>query len=283
MIQYSKCFVERMIIIKTIIKKGLVFTLLGLCIFNIAGCGAPSVKPLQIEDIKWFVEDDVIWDEQAISFNYTNNSSYIITDVELELKLKDDVTSEQLEVFRETEEDSLEDLSDVWILGYNRKFADPGETVKHSPCVFNGTYKLVTTTEQFNLMEPKEITLSYISSDNKQHTFYYDYETKSATSHDSDEEIYQWTKNDLSKSIAIPKAKVMTVDEDEINVYWFTAYEYTREMYESYANECKKAGFTDDFSVGDTLCYGINADGYKLQIYFDELEEKICGRVEIKE
>lgn len=99
----------------------------------------------------------------------------------MEFVQKSDVTKEQLSVFDKLKEDrewTDKEVSDIYILGYNRKCSDPGETVSDSPLCINGTYTLVESIEQYEIMEPDMATIAFIGKDGKGYAMYYDFKTQ---------------------------------------------------------------------------------------------------------
>ena len=96
----------------------------GGTVFDTAFSAKDAIK---IEDIDWNVTESVMDGERFVSFNYTNNSKFTILDIEMEFVQKSNVTKEQLSVFDELKEErewTDEEISDIYILGYNRKGAE---------------------------------------------------------------------------------------------------------------------------------------------------------------
>lgn len=236
-------------------------------------------KPISVDDIKkidWFVEEAVIENNNIISFNYTNNSSYTITDVEMKFSLKDDVTPQQLEVFK----DEVDDVSDVYILGYNRKFAKSGETVKNSPCTINGTFNLVEKMEQFNLTEPSSADISYIGADQKMHAVSYDYKTEKLKENSKVLEPHEWSDTDISKMIPTTESEYIYVTTDDSDKFRFKAFDCKKEQFDSYVKECKNKGFVNDQSNKETSYSAKNVNGYELTVRYDGIEETMSVEIE---
>ncbi|MDR1549038.1 MAG: hypothetical protein LBT06_10685, partial [Hungatella sp.] len=261
--------------------KKLYMVLLLVCLLMVggvlAGCSKSVSNPIKIEDIDWTVVGDNIWGESALSFNYTNKSKYTITDVELRFKLKENVTDEQLDII----DAPFGDVKDVFIIGYNRRFADPGETVINSPCVINGTYTLVKNMDQFNLMEPDNIKISYIGKNNKMYATSYDYATKEYSEYGETIDLITWPDSKISKTIPKPKAKVITTSTDEEDSFWFKIYDYTTKDVSDYITKCKDAGFNIELSEKKTSMHAKNSEGYELSLSYNDIEETLNGSVEV--
>lgn len=284
------------------LKKMSACLLVGLSISMLAACGGSNVgsenvkssnesskdtsyeessekMELKIEDIDWRVEESILDGEKFLSLNYTNNSDYTIMDVEITFKQKEGLTAEQLSVFDEYKEMldlSDEEVAEIYILGYNRKCTRPGESGKDSPLVLNGTYHLVESTEQYELMEPDTISVAFIGSDDKGYVMYYDYNSQvyGSSTHDA-ADIHQWSDKELAKLIDVPECVATSVDIDDDDCFWFNAYGVKKDMYKRYVEDVKSKGFTEDVDEDDDSYEAKNADGVSIDISFSAIEESI--------
>lgn len=234
---------------------------------------------LKVEDIDWRVEESILDGEKFLSLNYTNNSEYTIMDVEITFKQKGGLTGEQLSAFdkyKETYELTDDEVAEIYILGYNRKCAKPGETVKDSPLVLNGTYYLAESMEQYELMEPETITAAFVGSDDKGYVMYYDYKSQvyGGSTHDA-ADIHQWSDGDLAKLIGAPDCVAIKVDEDDDESFWFTAYGVKKDLFKAYVDDVKNRGFIEDADEDDDSYEATNADGVKIDISFSFVEESM--------
>lgn len=239
--------------------------------------------PISIEDIDWGVKGEIVSGINIISFGYTNNTDYAVVDVEMTFTQKDDITAEQLTVFDSLKEDrdwSDEDVAQIYILGYNRKYADPGETVYESPCVINGTYTLVETMEQYELMEPAEIRIAYIAPDDKMYMMTYDFETQEYSYSSRGEDIHEWSDSDISSLLPEAEFKVVKVKYDEEDYFSFSAYGVLDDEFEAYVDACKEIGFTNVEFESDSSYRALNADNYEVSIDYTFVEESMTGRIE---
>lgn len=241
---------------------------------------------IKIEDIDWNVTESVMDGERFVSFNYTNNSEYTILDVEMNFVQKSDVTKEQLSVFDELKEErewTDEEVSDIYILGYNRKCAEPGETVSDSPCCINGTYTLVENIEQYEIMQPDMITIAFIGKDGKGYTTYYDFKNQTyGESSQGGIDIQEWSDSEISKLLPKAEAPAIHVSSDDEDEFRFEAYGVSRETYAKYVEAVKANGFTNiDYENNDSY-KATNADGVEARIAYTMIEEKMTGYVEFE-
>lgn len=269
---------------------------------SLTGCGSNesipsgnSSKPvtafsakdaIKIEDILWDVTESVMDGDRFISFNYTNNSKYTILDVEMKFKKKDGTTAEQLTIFddlKSTYNWSDEDVADTYILGYNRKCADPGETVSDSPCVINGTYILVETLEQYEIMEPDMVTIAFIGDDGKGYVLYYDFKTQAyGQSSQGGQNLQQWSKSKISSLLPKAEFKSVRVSSDDEDRFFFYAYGVSREAFEAYVEAVKLKGFTEVGFEGSKSYRATNTNGIETNITYNAVEETMTGSVEPK-
>lgn len=250
-------------------------------IFDTAFSAKDAIK---IEDIDWYVTESVMDGERFVSFNYTNNSKYTILDVEMEFVQKSTVTKEQLSVFDELKDErewTDEEISDIYVLGYNRKCAEPGETVSDSPLCINGTYTLVETIEQYEIMEPDMATIAFIGKDGKGYAVYYDFKTQTyGESSQGGQDLQQWSDSEISKLLPKTEAPAIKVSSDDEDRFYFYAYGVSRETFEKYVEAVKASGFTEVGFENSTSYRATNADGIEAHITYTAVEEKMTGCVD---
>lgn len=200
-------------------------------------------------------------------------------DVEVSFKQKEGITKEQLSVFddyKEMRDFSDEEVAEIYMLGYNRKCTRPGETAKDSPVVLNGTYYPAESMAQYELMEPETISVAFIGSDDKGYAMYYDYKSQvyGSSTHDA-ADIHQWSNKELAQLIDAPECVAISVDIDDDDSFWFTAYVVKKEMYKNYVEQVKSKGFMEDAEEEDHLYEAQNSDGVSIDISFSAIEESI--------
>lgn len=240
-------------------------------------------NPPRIEDIDWFVEEGMINGNSAVVFGYINNTNYIILDVEMEFVQKEGTTPEDLSVFDSLKEDSDswtdEEIAEIYILGYNRKVADPGERVDGSYCCINGTYTDVQNIEQYNIMEPSEVSIAYAAAgDDKVYATVYDFKDKTYSSMGV-EDIYEWSDENYGKMLDKPDFISVNIDTDDDKRYAFTCFGVEQEGFEAYKQNCIGKGFTDAEYDDDTSYDAVNSDGFELWMRYDPVEEELQCRI----
>lgn len=239
---------------------------------------------INIEDIDWSVEEETIDGQKVISFGYINNTNFTIADVEMKFVQKADVTKEQLSAFDNLKQDgnwSDDEIAEIYLLGYNRKLVDPGESVGESPCVINGTYTLVENMDQYQLMRPDSVSVAYIADNDKMYMIYYDFNTnKYEESTVGAKEIQEWSNSEISSSIPRPQFRVVMVREDNNDKFSFSGFGVSREEYNAYIETCKNEEFTDIQFEGDNSFRALNDDGYEINISYNAIEESVSAGIE---
>ena len=111
-------------------KKVKIFTILAVVLSMavcFAGCGSSETtnnpssstakEKINIEDISWKVDEDIVDGDRYVLLNYTNNTQYTITNFELTFKEKTGVTEAEKANFysdiQEKFEASDEDMEDI--------------------------------------------------------------------------------------------------------------------------------------------------------------------------
>lgn len=225
------------------------------------------------------MEEEVNDGERFLSFDYTNNSKYTILDVELKYEQKEGITQEQYALFDSLKEKNpylIEDNQDIYIVGYNRKIAEPGKSVTTSPVVINGTSYIVENQEEYALFEPDIMTIAFIGPDGKGYGIYYDYKSKkfSASSAGS-QELHAWSDSELAKLLPEPDFKADVVSTDEEDAFFVYVYGISSQDYKSYIKVVQEKGFTKEKLEFNTSYSADNDNGIKLSLYYDSIEEKM--------
>lgn len=284
-------------------KKRVVMTLMtGMLILMIGGCsqdgdssGEAETENLDkessgeeylisIDDIDWTVKEGTIRGESAIIFEYTNNTPYTIAKMEMTFEQRDDVTSDQLTVFDQYKTDygwTYEELADTYIVGYNYKFADPGETVSKSPCLINfNVFYPVETMAQYELMEPTKVEITYIGDDDRGYTVMYDFGTEDYDYYyETGRDIHEWTTGDIGNQLPDTEFRMVTVNADVDNYFSFDAYGVSEADYEAYEDACKEIGFTDVDWDDDESYRASNNSGYTLSMDYDFVDEDLYVQI----
>ena len=261
-------------------------------IFSFAACGGKTPSPTndeanssqsqnkvqkqtdhpKIEEISYSFRDTVRYNEPVAAFDYTNNSNYTIVFLQLEFKMKDGVTSEQLQLTH-TVRDELITVREYqkWNhMSMTGLYAIQGKQRKMLYAIW-----IITQSRRIllnvRLMDLTKAEIHFIGDDTKEHVVLYNAENKGYKLLEQADELFTWIDNDFAKQIPKPETRVAhaTMSDDDNKLY-IKAYDISYDAFLSYVNECEKKGFQNnypdeeiDYSYG-----GTNADGYELDIRF---------------
>ena len=247
--------------------------------------GAPTIS---MDDIDWSVNESVLDGERILSLDYTNNTAYTIVALEIEFVQSEDASGDVSELFsymQETYDYTEEDLSEIYICGYNSRMADPGETVSGSPCTINGTYILVTDMEQYEIMEPDMASIALIGDDDKLYTIYYDFRSSTfGSSSQGGQDIYTWSDSELVSALPVPELRVVFVSSDEEDYFFAYCYGVSADEYAAYADACKECGFDDVGFESEGYSYrATNEEGCEVTLYYSSTEEEMTIKLEAPE
>ena len=90
----------------------------------------------KMEEISYCFRDTVRYGKPVAAFDYTNNSDYTIICLELYFKMKDGVTSEQLQLTDIVSDELItdEEIREMKPYVYDWIVCDPGETAENAVC-----------------------------------------------------------------------------------------------------------------------------------------------------
>lgn len=262
----------------------------AVMIFSLTGCGDSAgigefspKDAIKIEDIDWNTTESILDGERIVSFNYTNKSKYTILDVEMEFTQKPDVTKEQMSAFDdyiEWRELSDEEIKEIYILGYNRKVAEPNETVSDSPCCIDGTFTYAESAAQLEIMEPDMVTIAFEGKDKKGYTIYYDFKSKTyseATQNGID--LHQWSDSEFAKQLPKMEAAAVTVNRDDETGFYFKAFGVSKNDYTDYVEAVKQSGFDNIIHERDTQFDATGSNGNEVTCTYTPIDEELSVRL----
>lgn len=246
---------------------------------------AVSEDTISVDDIDWNVDERIIDGEKCLSFNYTNNTDFTITSVELKFEQKEDVTEEQLNVFNYLVDGDVSfynknDLKNIYISAENFKIADAGETVEDSQCRIDNSGLYAKSIKEYEIMEPTDMTIHYVGSDDKIHTLGYNYKTNAYAKSNDIVDKYIWEENELSEMLPKPKFEFVSSYINSSGKYYFTFSGVNKNDYDKYLIDCKEKGFINDEDTYEFSWHAINSEGYKISLYYTESTEYIEGHIE---
>lgn len=237
---------------------------------------------IRFTDITWTVEQGQYNDTEFCLFSYTNNSPFVITDLEMRFEQKEDTSDEQREkLFGELKEEwnmSNEDIAELNLTAHTQKLADPGETISDKPMYLNSFYG-PTDYDIFGIMEPASMKISFIGSDERIHSGEIDCQSEKYRDSGKTEVADQWSDNVLAQLLPKPDSSVILVSIDRDDCFWAYAYGMTSVDYEQYIENCQEKGFNvdaDTFDFTETSSfYAYDADGNRLSVTYDSMKEEL--------
>lgn len=282
-------------------KKAMAIGLAAIMTFGLVGCGgsqnaATSVERSSVESTsenqeasstktgvpkeKHSVEMDGTIDfevaqglneygENCLMLTYTNNTNHTIIDLEFDADLKKDLTDEEENLLKTLQQETDvkdDDLSWAYFRSYNECYTEPGDTAKPSSFTFD--LNTISNPEYYSLCDEATLGVIYQEGD-KLYTTVYNVGSKMFVSPSPFSNAYDWFASEVAGNI--PKFEehptIITVDEDGYGTA--TVYNVSLDEYESYVDECKAAGFTNEiYDLGSGACFS-NEDGVQLTYYYD--------------
>lgn len=246
---------------------------------------------IKIEDIAWNVDEGIIDGDRYVLLDYINNSEYTISRFEITFKEKTGATDEEKEHFFadvkekfEFSDDEIVELKEEGISMHAEtdKVVNPGESVKDAYCYYYSGYSYVKDIDHYNLVEPDIATIQYIKDD-KIYTTYYDFVSKKYSDDDEAEVAYQWSKTDLGDKIPKPEVTVVEVGIDDESTFMFDAYGVSLNQFDAYVEQCKALGYTVDESSFEGSYSAYNAEGYSVDLYYENDDDEMSVTVEAPE
>lgn len=237
---------------------------------------------IHYEDIAWSVDQGQYNGKEFCLFSYTNNSPFIITDLEMRFAQKEDTTEEQrAELFGELKEKwnmTDEDIANLNLDGYTKKIADPGETITDKPMYLNSFYG-PTDYDMYSIMEPRSIKVSFLGSDRRIHSGEIDCQSGKYRDNGKTIAADQWSESTLAQMLPKPDSPVISVSFDRDDVYWAYAYGMTSVDYENHIEACQELGFNVDVDTFDfpetSSFYADDAVGNRLNVDYDSMNEEL--------
>lgn len=225
----------------------------------------------RIEDLAWKFRNTVRYEEPVAAFDYTNNSDYTIVMLDIQFKMKEGVTSEQLQLPDAVTGEMIsdEEISDMQPYVYDWIVCDPGETAENAVCYMAYNTE-PTNIKQCELMELQSADIYYIGEDGKQHQVSYSAENDGYSVSEISEELFTWSDSNYASMIPKPETRIASVEQDDEECLYVKAYDITHDYFLSYVGVCEKQGFVDKYPDEEVTYnyYGTNGDGYEINVRF---------------
>lgn len=246
---------------------------------------APTDDAIKVDQVAFEVKDGVEDGYRRVLFGYTNNSSYTIVSVRLDMTMPEDVEDEQLEsAFADLIEQgfyTVDDLHDIQMCCESTFAVEPGEASKDRAATYGMAY--VTSLEQYELMQPDMMTILFLH-DGQIYEEYYDYRTGSYTLSSDTIDAGQWGSSELSEAIPRPEGALVTSVDDDEDRFTFDVMCMTAEDFDAYVEACRDAGYTVDVSQTDTTYYADNEEGtHHIDLFYWDEAGELDGYLELIE
>ena len=242
------------------------------------GSPAPAAKPsVDLSQVEWNVESGIVDGVRAVVFGYTNNTDYEIVDFDLEFKVKEGVTSEQLEASSELKEkasDMDHDIGEITFSAITHKCVAPGDSVENCVCNLDGTIQYYTDFDSYELFEPDMMT-AVVASDGKVYAAYYDFASGKTTMGDDAEDAYTWSDSAIAKALPKPDVRYLMITSDDEDYLSAEAYGVSEDTFEAYVAACKENGFDQDVDEYDGNFTAKNADGIEVDVSYISSDDQM--------
>ena len=246
---------------------------------------------IEMKDIAWNVDEGIIDGDRYVLLDYTNNTEYTISSLEITFTEKPGVTDEEKEAFytdiKEKFDFSDEDIAelkgkDISMHAETELVVNPGEKGEDAHCYYYSGFFYVKDIDHYKLVEPDIATIKYIDDD-RIFTTYYDFASKEFSVEDDTVEAYQWTETELGKKIPKPEVKVLEAGIDDEDTFMFDAYGMSLDEFNAYVEECKALGYTVDENSYEGFYSADNAEGYNVYLYYENGDDAMSGTVKAPE
>ena len=87
--------------------------------------------------------------------------------------------------------------------------------------------------------------------------------------------VYQWSKTSLGDRIPKIEAEIVEVELDDEDLFMFDAYGVSLDLFESYTNQCREAGFVSNVVNYEGYYTATDSDGYSIDLYYESEDDSI--------
>ena len=262
-----------------------VFTLL-LFMVVLSACSKNSsifdnslkAKDLSISDFTWSTEYSKCSGENCYIVSFTNNSNYDVISPKFIYKVKDDISDESLNVYNKFMQEHSWFLNEgdtvrgVTLIGYDDSLVEKSKNTRK--IIFtvgfdNTAWHDYPTKEQFELMEPKELSLGVIGKDSKLYLAYYNFIDKSWSIDETTMDVNVWPTSELAKKVDKIVGKYFMVTYNSENSISVQSYGASKDDYDKYVGKLKSNGFTNEESYSSYLFEAKDSDGAEVNLWYD--------------
>lgn len=273
-------------------KRWLVLLLAGMMATGISACagntssGPASQGEIRMEDIEWSMGEGVTDGKRTALLTYANHSKYSICGFSMTFVEKETVTEEDRSVFfaevKETfgfEDEDIQELEEREISMHTKgeKIVAPGEEDKTNVYYYDGFFG-VQDAGHCDLVEPDLATIQYIK-DGSVNTVYYDFSKQTYSVETTTELAYQWSSHELGEKVPKPETERVHAEVDGIDMFSFTAYGMSAQMFQDYMAVCKEQGYTVNANGYGGFYSAENTEGIHIDLYYKEDDAAMTGTI----
>ncbi|MDD8048372.1 MAG: hypothetical protein PHH04_02095 [Thomasclavelia sp.] len=243
---------------------------------------------ISIKDIDWKVKEGIIDGDRYALFDYTNNTPYTISNIEIKFKEKSKIKKEDKEKYYsdmqeelDASEEEMEEIKEkeISFTASSDEIVDKNKSIKNQRLYYYSGNHYLSNYEHYKLSEPDTATISFIDN-NKIYKVYYDFHSKNYTYDDKTEKAIYWTKTVIKDKVPKPDAKVIKKGgSDDDSLFMFYAYGMNMKKFNKYIDDCKKMGYTVDPSSFDGFYSADNKEGYNVYLSYDEDNHSMNGMI----
>ncbi len=192
--------------------------------------GTLTADDLSISYFEWNVQEKILNKALCYTLTLHNRSPYPLLSTEINYKVRDTATEQDLKRFDEFKKDNKkyidqnEDNRNIILIGKSEAYVKPGQYLKDVPVtigIHSMTWFDTPDYDQFILMKPSALTLGIVK-DNLLYQCRYDFTDKAWTVDSDPKKLNSWPDTDLSKIIPKPSCDyclITTSGKSEINCY----------------------------------------------------------------
>lgn len=238
--------------------------------------GIMGNSQIDISDIEFSISEGIVDGDRMPTFSCKNRSKYDIVGINIDYKVKNDVSDDSLSGISEINEMSntkSHSVSEITINVINDRYIESGKSCENVPVYLDNTYTYVKSMETVNFMTPDILKVLYLKG-SKIHIAYYDFKNKKMTYEEETKDAKSWSDKKIAKTIPEPEANVIIVSSDDNDYFRAVACNYTKDSYNAYIDQCQKNGFTLNSDRYESTRYtrysAENKEGYKIDAYYTE-------------
>ena len=227
-----------------------------------------------IEEVEYFFQDSIRYEEPVAVFGYKNNSEFTIVRLDLEFEMKEEITAEQLiafDSFKEKWELSDDDILSFKPIVYDYMVCDSGEEVVGAICNMDYNMEPISA-EQCKFMDLNCAEIYFVAVDNKIHKVRYSAENDEYLLAEETIELYNWSNSEYANMLPKPDTRIVEIDYDKEDYFQCSAYDMSFEDFQAYMKKCEEKGFSWD-EDNSSSCWANNEEGYTLHVrYLDYMK-----------